>query len=121
MSARKTTRKKTSNVRARARRTIDVNLRDLEKRLPQNMRGIVREVRANLHRVQQQMDKARREREQRWRRLEEEIRGEIAKLLRRLEKAVATNTPARTKTRRKKPARRKTAGVRAAEQHPGES
>lgn len=69
----------------------------------------------------QQLDRARREREQRWRRLEGQIRSDIAKLLRRLEKTVATNAPAPKKGRRKKTARRKPAGTRAAEGPPGQS
>jgi hypothetical protein len=65
------------------------------------------------------MQPVRREREQRWRRLEGQIRSDIAKLLRRLEKAVATNAPAPKKG--KKTARRKPAGTRAGEGPPGQS
>jgi len=103
MSARKkkSTRKSTpSRTRSRARRTIDAGLRDLEKRLPANLRGPIRDLRANLAALQRQVDKARKDREERWRRLEAQIRSDTARLLRRLEKAVASG--GRKKTSRKK-------------------
>jgi histone H1/5 len=119
MSARKkkTTRKKTS-ARARTRKTIDAGLRDLEKRLPANLRGPVRDLRANLKALQKQVDKTRADREERWRRLEAQIRRDAASALRRLEKAVAGSTkkvaPKKKKAARKKTARKKTATKKTA-------
>jgi hypothetical protein len=115
MSARKkkTTRKKTS-ARARTRKTIDAGLRDLEKRLPANLRGPVRDLRANLKALQKQVDKARADREERWRRLEAQIRRDAASALRRLEKAVAGSTKKVAPKKKKKAARKKTARKKTA-------
>lgn len=109
MTARKKKTRRSTNTRTR--NAIDSGLRDLEKRLPANLRGPVRDLRANLASLQKQMDKARREREERWRKLESQIRRDMARLLRRLEKAVVgggtKKSTRKKKTRRKKTARRK--------------
>jgi hypothetical protein len=93
MSARKkkrATKKKTiRNARQRAKDVIEVGLRDLERRLPSNLRGAVRDMRGNLRSFQQQIDRSRRERDARWRRIETQLRRDMVRLLQRLEKAVA--------------------------------
>ena len=117
MAARKkkNTRKKstTRKTGSRARAAIDDGLRDLEKRLPKNLRSSVRDLRGNIKALQKQADRLRDERDARWQKLETQVRGDVAKLLRRLEKAVAPSArkkaPARKKTARRKTARRTTA------------
>jgi hypothetical protein len=112
MSARKKSRRKPNT--SRARRTIEAALRDLEKRLPANLRGPVRDLRANLASLQKQMDKARKDREDRWRRLEAQVRKDTARLLRRLEKAVAGGAGPRKASTGKKTSRKKTSGKKTA-------
>ena len=116
MSARKKKTRK-SSTRSRARSTIDAGLRDLERRMPANLRGPVRDLRANLRALPEQIDKARAERDERWRRLERQLRSDAARLLRRLEKAVSGSGSRKASTRKKsgakksarrKPARKKT-------------
>jgi hypothetical protein len=116
MSARKkrTTRKKKP---AYTRKTIDGGLRDLERRLPPNLRGPIRDLRANLKALQKQVEKARADREERWKRLEAQIRRDAASALRRLEKAVAgsaSRSTSKKKTSKKKTAKPKTARKKSA-------
>lgn len=114
MAARKTTRKKTPrSARSRARAAIDEGLRDFEKRIPQNLKSTVRELRSNLKALLRQADKLLAERDARWRKLDTQVRNEIVKVLRRIEEAVAppgsgSKSSARKKSRRKPSARRKT-------------
>ena len=118
MAARKKTRRKVApRKKARkspaeaARAALDSNLRQLEKQLPKNLASGVRELRENLRDLEKQVDKARAEREERWQKLENQIRRDVARVLRRLEKAVA---PAAKKPARKKPAaKKKAAGKKA--------
>jgi hypothetical protein len=94
--------------RQRARNAFQEGLRDLERRLPSNLRSAVRDLRANFAAFQRQMDRARQEREARWRRLQTQMRRDTARILRRLEKAVAPAERARAaKTTRAKAPRRK--------------
>jgi len=113
MAARKkkTARKKTARKysASRARAAIDDGLRDLEKRLPKNLKSSVRDLRGNLKSLQKQTDRLRAERDARWQKLETQVRGDIAKLLRRLEKAVAPASSAKSSSRRRTTARKKTA------------
>ena len=76
----------------------------LEKRLPKNLAGVARDLRRNLKDFQRQIDKARMEREDRWNRIEAQIRRDAARVLRRLEKAVEprSSAPKRKKAVRKK-------------------
>ncbi len=126
MTARKKTprkkalRKKTSRKKAprrpaarqsagqRARKAIEDGLRDLEKRLPSNLRGSVRDLRANLASLWRQIEKSRQDREQRWRRMELQLRRDMGRLLRRLEKMVDPGS--RGGSRKKKSARKKASG-----------
>ena len=99
-------RKKTSRKKATNRRTLDGGLRELEKRVPKNLKGTVRDLRSRIRDLQKQADRLRRERDQRWQKLETQARSEITKLLRRVEKAVAP-APRRKSATRKKTARKK--------------
>lgn len=106
-------RRKTARRRWNPRDALEEGLRDLEQRLPANLRGAVRDLRANLKSVQAQLEKMRRDREERWHRIETQLRRDIANLLRRLEKAVAPRSggrsAARKAPRRKTSTRKKTA------------
>ncbi len=94
----------------RARDAFEVGLRDLEQRLPRNLRATVREMRENLRVFQDQLDRARQNRDARWRRIETQVRRDLVRLLQRLEKVIAPRAasarPARarasTPRRRKK-------------------
>lgn len=104
----KTTRKKTTSrksPRERAQAALDDSLRQLEKRLPKNLASVARDLRRNLKDFQRQIDRARKEREDRWNRVETQIRRDAARVLRRLEKAVE---PQRGAGARKKATPRKT-------------
>jgi TolA-binding protein len=108
----KTTRSKKASrksPRDRAQAALDDSLRQLEKRLPKNLASVARELRRNLKGFQRQIDKARKEREDRWNRIEAQIRRDAARVLRRLEKAVEprAGAGARKKATRKKATRKK--------------
>jgi hypothetical protein len=102
---------RTRSARQRALEALDKNFRELERRLPKNLRGALRDLRSNLKALQRQVDRARVEREQRWRRLEKRIRSDTARLLRRLERAVApagsSSASSKPRARRKSTARKK--------------
>lgn len=103
MAARK--KKKTAR-RKSAASAVDENLRELQKRLPKNLRGAVGDLRKNIKSLQSQVDRVRAERDARWQRLETQIRRDAARVLRRLEKAVAPASKGRKKPARRKPARK---------------
>jgi TolA-binding protein len=120
VAATKSTRRKATSRKSpgdRARAAFDDSLRQLEKRLPKNLASMARELRRNLKEIERQIDKARKEREDRWNRLEAQIRGDAARLLRRLEKAVEPRPGGgvRKKATRKKPTRSKAAPQKAAD------
>ena len=115
----KTTRRKATSRKSAGDRTwaaFDDSLRQLEERLPKNLASVARDLRRNLKEFQRQIDKARKEREDRWNRIEAQIRRDAARVLRRLEKAVEPqgSAGARKKAARKKAAPRKTAPKKAA-------
>jgi hypothetical protein len=91
MSARKKVgaRKRIENARKRARDAVEVGMRDLERRLPSNLRSAVRDLRANMRAFQRQLERARQDREARWRRMQTQMRRDMVRLLQRIEKAVA--------------------------------
>ena len=72
MTARKkvSARKRIRNAQKRARDAVEEGFADLERRLPSNLRSAVRDMRANLRAFQQQLERARQEREARWRRMQ---------------------------------------------------
>ena len=114
MAAKQSSTKSTRPKRSSPGDALDDGLRQLEKQLPKNLAGGVKELRKNLRDLQRQIDKARKERDDRWQKLENQIRKDAARALRRLEKAVApASKPARKKTAkkaaRKAPARKKAA------------
>ena len=78
--AQKKTAKKKGAKKKKARRTaqqqFEDNLRQLERRLPDPLAGGVKELRKNVKDWQRQIEKARKEREDRWQRLENQIRRE---------------------------------------------
>jgi hypothetical protein len=114
----KTARKKATSRKSasdRAWAAFDDSLQQLEKRLPKNLVGVAHDLRRNLKDFQRQIDKARKEREDRWNRIESQLRRDAARMLRRLEKAVEpeARTAARKKTARKKTTPRKNAPRKA--------
>lgn len=100
-----------TRARERSRQTIDEGLAQLEKQVPKNLRGIVKDLRKNLKNVQKQIDQARSEREARWERLERQMRSEAASMLRRLEKAIE---PGRARSKKAKGTRKKSSRKAAA-------
>jgi hypothetical protein len=91
MTARKkvSARKRIQNAQKRARDAVEEGFSDLERRLPSNLRSAVRDMRANLRAFQQQLERARKDREARWRRMQTQMRRDMVRLLQRLEKALA--------------------------------
>jgi hypothetical protein len=73
---------------------------------------LVKDLRRNLGDLQKQIDKARAERDERWRKVENQVRTDTVRLLKRIEKAVAPPKPAKKarKASRKKATRKKAAG-----------
>lgn len=110
----KTTRK---SPREQAQAALDDSLRQLEKRLPKNLASVARDLRRSLTKFQRQIDRVRKEREDRWNQIEDQIRRDAVRVLRRLEKAVEPQrrTGARKKTARKKATPAKTSPPETAE------
>jgi TolA-binding protein len=116
----KTTEKKATSrksPRERARAALEDSLHQLEKRLPGNLASMARELRRGLEELQRQIDNARKDREDRWNRIEAQIRRDAARLLRRLERAVE---PRATGSAHKKAARKRAAPGEAAPQRPAD-
>jgi len=116
----KTTEKKATSRKSpgeRARAALDDSLHQLEKRLPGNLASMARELRRSLKELQRQIDNARKDREDRWNRIEAQIRRDAARLLRRLERAVE---PRATGSARKKATRKKAAPSEATPQGPAD-
>lgn len=90
--------------------TLSDSLQQLERRVPQNLRPTVRQLRRGLRDLQKQLERARAERDARWTRIETQVRKELASFLRRIEKAVEPSTA--RGTTRKKASRRKASGAR---------
>jgi hypothetical protein len=109
MAARKkaSARKRIEDAQKRARSAIEGGMRDFERRLPPNMKSAVRDLRSNLKVLQQQLERARKDRDARWRALERRIRRDIVRLLQRLEKALAPKGAARASSARASAPRRK--------------
>jgi hypothetical protein len=89
--------------RRRSQQTGDLerNVRKLGRQLPAPVQRILRQLARNLREAQRQIDAARAERDVRWRKLQKQLRGDAARLLRQLRQAVG---PARTSARRARPA-----------------
>ncbi len=88
-----------------ASKRIQAGLRDLEKRMPRNMQSAMNEARANLRKFQHQLERARKNRDARWQKVQTQMRRDVVRLLQRLEKAVAPGGPASARApapRRKK-------------------
>ncbi len=83
MAAKKKTTKR--NTTRGLHRTLD----RLERDLPPNLGKLVKQVRRGLVDLEKQVDKTRKESEQRWERQQTQVRRDIAAVLRKLEKAVA--------------------------------
>ena len=119
MTARKTstrrktgTRRKKTPPRRSAIGAIDDALKELEKQSPKGMQTLVKDFRKNVRTLEKQIESAQAQREARWERFENEVRRDVAKLLRRLEKSVSAGTSKKTAGRRpagKKAAARKRA------------
>ena len=100
----------TARKKASTSKRFQAGLRDLERRLPKNVQSAVRDVRANLKVLQRQLERARVDRDARWRKIQGQMRRDIVRLLQRIEKALspsgasgARGARARTsKPRRKK-------------------
>lgn len=93
MAANKTTRRNNS-------RGLHDALDRLEKELPPNLGKLVKQVRRGLVDLEKQVEKTRKESEQRWARQQTRVRRDIAAMLRKLEKAVE---PPRKRTRKSTP------------------
>ena len=72
-----------------ASKRFSAALNDLEKRLPRNVRSATRDMRANLRALQQQLERARLDRDARWSKIQNQMRRDLVRLLQRLEKALA--------------------------------
>src|SRR5262245_54927021 len=112
MTARKkvSARKRIQNAQRRARGAVEEGLSDLERRLPTNLRSTVREMGTNLRAFQRQLERNRKERETRWRRMQAQMRRDMVRLLQRLEKALAPDgqrAPSRSSSRSSPPRRKK--------------
>jgi hypothetical protein len=97
--------------------TLDDTLKQIEGRLPANLKPMVRQLRQLVRDLQKQIDRARAERDARWNRIETQIRKETVSILRRLEKAVQPSA-VRKKTTRKAASRRKSGRKKAASAPP---
>ena len=64
-------------------------------------------MRANLRVMQQQLERARLDRDARWRKIQSQMRRDVVRLLQRLEKALAPSAAAGARTRASKPRRKK--------------
>ena len=82
----------------------------IEKELPSNLGKYVHQVRKGLDDLEKQIEKTRKEGEDRWERQQNQVRRDIAAMLRRLEKAVA---PPKKRAPRKKAATRTAAATPA--------
>jgi hypothetical protein len=96
-------RKKSSS----ASKRIQSGIRDLEKRLPRNVQSAVRDVRANLRVLQKQLERARVDRDARWRKLQNQMRRDVVRLLQRLEKALSPGAAGAARARASSPRRKK--------------
>lgn len=113
MAARKKTTRRSRSGGAIMTDTLNDTLKQIESRLPANMKPVVRQFRQLVRDLQKQIDRARAERDARWGRIETQIRKEAVSILRRLEKAVEPSggrKRTRKKTSRRKTSRKKGAG-----------
>ena len=90
-----------------ASKRFSVGLRDLERRLPPNVRSAVRDMRANLRVLQRQLERARLDRDARWSKIQNQMRRDIVRLLQRLEKALAPSGGGSARARASSPRRKK--------------
>jgi hypothetical protein len=95
-------RKKTSTSKR-----FSAALSDLERRLPPNLKSAVRDMRANLRVLQQQLERARVDRDARWRKIQTQMRRDMVRLLQRLEKALAPSGGGGARARASSPRRKK--------------
>jgi len=86
---------------------FQAGLRDLERRLPRNLQSAVRDMRANLRVFQKQLERARLDRDTRWRKVQSQMRRDLVRLLQRLEKALAPSAAAGARARASGPRRKK--------------
>jgi hypothetical protein len=79
-------------------------LSDIERRLPRNLQNAVRDMRTNLRTFQKQLERARLDRDARWRKVQNQMRRDVVRLLQRLEKALSPSgaPAARASTPRRK-------------------
>ena len=105
MATRKTAKKKTGP-KSSSREALTETLDRLQRELPPNLSRALQQIRRNLLELEKQIEKARADRERRWSRAEVQLRGDLARLIRRLEKAVEPGPDARKK---KTSAKQKTA------------
>ncbi|HKA15338.1 MAG TPA: hypothetical protein VKH41_10010 [Myxococcota bacterium] len=109
MSARRkmSARKRIQSAGKRARDAVEVGWNDLERRLPGNLRSTVREMRQNLRVFQQQLERGRKEREARWRKMQAQMRRDMVRVLQRLEKALSPGASGASRARASAPRRKK--------------
>jgi hypothetical protein len=104
MAAKKKTTKRNSAT------ALHETLDRLEKDLPPNLGKLVKQVRRGLTDLEKQVERTRKDSEARWERQQNQVRRDIAGVLRKLEKAVE---PSR-KSARKSPRRKAAAGASTA-------
>jgi predicted phage gp36 major capsid-like protein len=90
-----------------ASKRFQTALSDLERRIPKNMRSAVRDLRANLRVFQRQLERARLDRDARWRKIQTQMRRDIVRLLQRLEKALSPASGGAARARASTPRRKK--------------
>ncbi len=109
MATRKTSKVKTGR-RSSSREALAETLDRLERDLPPNFARALQQIRRSLVQLEKQIDKGRADGERRWNRAETQLRSDLARLIRRLEKAVEPRPAARKK---KVAAKKKTSKVPA--------
>ena len=90
-----------------ASKRFQTALSDLERRLPSNLRSAVRDMRGNLRVFQKQLERARLGRDARWRKIQNQMRRDVVRLLQRLEKALAPAGGGAVRARASTPRRKK--------------
>ena len=81
--------KTSPTIRPRTPASLSDAIARLPKRLPANLRPLMHQVQRRVRALERQLEKGRAERERRWEEQQLRFRGEVARLLRRLEKAIA--------------------------------
>ena len=105
-------KKRSVSLGAKTRKVIDDNLRSLERELPKHLKSILRDIRNGIGELEDQVEKARGDAEKRWKDLENQVRRDSEKMLKRFglgkekkKAAKKSSSKAKRATTRKKRAR----------------